>query len=586
MDITTYLYRRTKPRRHIHPAAFAACKTFATLLMGGLPALLVLAPPRSATETWDPDMMLDMEHWLGHADFDQGLHHRLAAVVVAALVACSWAAWWAWTRTPLTEPFSMPHADDASLYYGEYAERQFQAELDRQYGSSSKRGIRLSKGVRLPFEAEAQFILVVGDKGSGKSNIVRALGAQVIKRGDLTLIHCVKGDVTQAFGANEAVLIAAHHADGWAWDVAADISGEAGFKELAAATIPLSDNAPFWGETARAVFIDIAQELAQERAARGESWDFNDLTRRILEDPMLIEQRIRMLDLSSAPLIASGEDGLSNTAFGVLATLWSAALSGLRPLAIAWASTPEHRRFSVRAWLSTHWSGPRTVILQTSPAFREMSKIVSANLLSRVVDLITDASLPNDPNRRVTLVLDEMHALGRISGFDSLLALGREKGLVVIGALQSFGQLKSIYGSDIGSVVQDLFKFRIFCNLSAGESSDIAAKLIGERTIVWQAWNATPAKDDKRLWVEKTEKRPIISGKVLQGELGVRVVREARWGRPAVKEVHAVVSGMADVYRLVWPMTIWPKRRDGYRAAAWLTAPRRLAQPPRALPPP
>lgn len=57
----------------------------------------------------------------------------------------------------------------------------------------------------------------------------------------------------------------------------------------------------------------------------------------------------------------------------------------------------------------------------------------------------------------------------------------------------------------------------------------------------------------------------------------MKVVREARKGRPAVKEIRGVVTGVRDVHHLTWPILIWRKRRAGYVPAAWLTAPRPLA---------
>ncbi len=391
---------------------------------------------------------------MGGAWFDFALELRGLAAFLAALAAGAFAAWQAWRRTPLIERVGVPHHDDPALHYGEYAARKLQTEFDGSYGATSPRGLWLAPGVRLPFDAETQFVLVVGDKGSGKSNILRALATQMVRRGDKVLLHCVKGDVTQAFRRDEAVLIAAHHAHGWAWDAARDVVGLAGFTELAAATVPMSDQ-PFWALTARIVFVDIGQELAMER---GPAWTFDDLTRRIVDDPAVIEARIRRLDLSASPIIHEGPDGLSNTVLGVMATLWSAALNALRPLAIAWAAVPPMRRFSVRAWLEKDWTGPRVVILQTSPEYEQVSRLVSGTLLTRIVNLISDPATPIDPDRRVALAMDEFHNL-HIDKLDRVLALGREKGLVVVAALQSIAQLRALYGPDVGTIVQDLFRY-------------------------------------------------------------------------------------------------------------------------------
>lgn len=569
------LHRRgTAPRRYPDAALFALLKVLISVTVFGSLVLILLAPIRThSARDAKPIDLGEIHRWYGDFWFDRQLNLRLGAAFLAGLLAGIVAARRAWADTPMTEAVTVPHHDDPALHYGDYAGRRMQQELDATYGRSSKRGIRLSPGVTLPFEAETQFILVTGDKGSGKSNIVRALASQMVERGDRVLLHCVKGDVTQSFRPCEAVLIGAHHAHSWAWDVGADMIGMAGFMELAAAAIPMSDT-PFWALTARAVFVDIAQELAMEC---GTDWDFNDLTRRILSDPAKIERRIRKLDLSASPLIAEGPDGLTNTAFGIMATLWSGALSALRPLAFAWSDVPAARRFSVRAWLSESWTGPRNVILQTSPEYEELSRLVSGTLLSRLVNLVSDPALSIDPDRRVCLVLDEMHSLGRIDGFDRVLALGREKGLVVVGAVQSLTQLTTIYGPDIGAIVQDLFRFRIFSALSAGRSADTAAGLIGSRTVTWWKRNSAPGPNDNRQWIEETDKRPVISPSALQGTLGVKVVQEGTASRPARKEVRAAVAGLKDVYRIDWPIAVWPRRRAGYVPARWLTAARTLA---------
>lgn len=322
----------TAPRRSLNAAMFAAFKVTATVFPLGFLALMLWAPIRAQYGVHAPIIdIIELPRLLGDRWFDLALALRCAVALLAALLAGAFAAHQAWTRTPLIERVGVPHHDDPALHYDVYAVRQLQAELDATYGQGSKRGLSLAPGVRMPFEAETQFIIVVGDKGSGKSNIVRAFATQMVQRGDRVLLRCVKGDVTRAFRRNEAVLIAAHHAHGWAWDAGRDIVGLAGFMELAAAAIPMSDQ-PFWALTARAVFVDIGQELALES---GTAWTIEDLARRILADPADIEARISQLDLSASPLIAEGPDGLANTAFGILATLWSAALSALRPLAFA-----------------------------------------------------------------------------------------------------------------------------------------------------------------------------------------------------------------------------------------------------------
>jgi hypothetical protein len=563
------------PRRSLDPAIASGIIVALPTLAASLPALLLLTPPYlpgyayrvAARDLWTELFI--------HGSIIVEVLFRFGLALTCAGAAAGLAGFLCWRRTPLSDcAVSFPHDDEPKLYYDEYARREIDRSLTGEFGQDRSGGLWLVPGVRLPREIETQFLLVVGDKGSGKSNILRALASQAIARGDRVLLHCVKGDVTRSFTRTEAVLIGAHHAEGWAWDAAADLRGRAAYMDLAEAVIPASESSAFWAQAARAVFVDVLDDLAAERGKAG--WTFMDLARRLIDDPQAIKARIAHIDLGSGALIEEGEDGITNTTFGVMATLWAGVLNGLRPLALAWADMPADRRFSVRAWL--RGKGPRIVIIQTAPEFEQLSTMVSAMVLGRVTAGLSDPSLPVDPKRRVVLVLDELKAMGRIPRLEDALAVGREKGLVAIGALQSLTQLREVYGSDRGQIIQDLFRMRIFSRLAAGASADLASTLIGERTMVWREANKDP--DKKGLYRFERATRPVISSATLQNQLGVRLVGTDP-ENPEHKKLRAVVTGIKDVQVLDWPLTIWRRRRRGYVPAAWMTA---HPQPPSALP--
>jgi hypothetical protein len=560
----------TAPCRSREPAIGMALVTALVVGLIALAAFVALTPPYI---TSSPDAhrigLRDLPAYIGDTWVDYCLWVRCGLALGCAAGGGLVAGIVAWCLTPLSDcAVTQPHANQPHLHRDDYARVELGKRLRESFGPPGPAGLWLVPGVRLPREAEGQFMLIVGDKGSGKSNIARALASQAIARGDRVLLHCVKGDVTRSFRDSEAVLIGAHHERGWAWDVAADLDGEAAYLDLAAAVIPISGSSAFWAQSARAVFVDVLAELATERGRP--SWTFLDLAHRLLDDPAAIKARVERLDLSASPLIEEGEDGLTNTTFGVLATLWSATLSGIRPLALAWGRTPPERRFSVRAWL--RGEGPATVILQTAPEYEELSTLVATALLRRVVVGVSDPSLPVDPERRVTLVLDEFHALGRIERLETALALGREKGLVVIAALQSLNQLPTVYGPVLGQVVQDLFRIRIFSALAAGTSADQAEALMKRRTLVWRERNKDPEK--KGFYRTERGELPVVSTTTLERDLGVRQIGPDP-KNPDHKVVRAVISGLGDIYQFDWPLTVWPKRREGFVPARWLTAGRR-----------
>ena len=387
-------YVGSAPRRSLDPAIASGFIVALPTLAVSVPVLLLLTPPYLVGYK-DRVAILDIwrELFIYRLIIMEVLL-RFGLALTCAGVAASTAALLCWRQTPLSDcAVTFPHDDEPKLYYDEYARREIDRSLTDEFGHNRSGGLWLAPGVRLPREIETQFMLVVGDKGSGKSNILRALASQAIARGDRVLLHCVKGDVTRSFTRSEAVLIAAHHAEGWAWDAATDLRGRAAYMDLAEAVIPSSESSAFWAQAARAVFVDVLDDLAAERGRAG--WTFMDLAPRLIEEPQAIKARIAHIDLGAGALIEEGEDGITNTTFGVMATLWAGVLNGLRPLALAWADMPAERRFSVRGWL--RGKGPRIVIIQTAPEFEQLSTMVSALVLGRMTAGLSDPSLPSRP---------------------------------------------------------------------------------------------------------------------------------------------------------------------------------------------
>lgn len=469
-------------------------------------------------------------------------------------------------EAPLTEPFATLDPAQPRIYYDHDARKRLSAQFTREAGYFARKGIWLAPHLNLPFDLESRFMMFAGAPGQGKSNIVRACATQMVARGDHMMLHCNKGDVTRSFDLNAVILISPTHRDGWAWDIAADIDGPAAAADFAADVVPSSEQS-FWSDTARLLLTDTIRILAQEK---GQNWDARDLLSAILADPNALRQRIEALDLSASPLLRGGDDdGENKTVLSIMATLLSAAMTSLRPMAYAWSAMPPEKRFSITSWLSKHYTGRKIVIIQTSPNFEVMSTVVCGGILRRTCKMLSDASVAIDSTRRVSLVLDEFFSLGRIEGFARTLSVAREKGLTCIIALQSFNQLK-LYGDD-ADLLLDLFQTKIYSRLVAGSGAESAEKAVGYRDIMWLAPNNAPADGDKRLFIPKTDNKPVFSATQFASQLGVFGETEKK------RFVRAIVHYAGNAYRFDWPLTTWTVRNEGFVAAPWT---RFLSPPP------
>lgn len=466
----------------------------------------------------------------------------------------------AWHETPRTEPFEIPDEADPRVYYDDDARAKLQASFMKEAGGLADDGYWLAPYLNLPFSLETRNLLVVAASGHGKSNIIRAIASQTILRGDRTVLHCNKGDVTRCFDLRDVILISPTHRDGWAWDIGADLDGPAAATEFSRDTIQSSDQ-PFWSDTARLVMADTINAIA---AGKGQTWGPLDLLTALLSSPDDLRARIEKVDLSASPLIASGEDGaVDKTVQGIMSTLLSAALTTLRPMAHAWAGLPPEKHFSVKKWLSKEYNGPKIVIVQTSPNFESLSTSVCGGILRRICKGVSDASTKIDPANRTTFILDEFYSLGFIEGLGKALSVAREKGLICIAAVQSMEQLH-IYGKE-AILLSDLFQIKIFGRLTAGEGAADAEKTIGSRQIRWQVRNTNPANDDKRRYLTKDDTKPVVSATQFSRDFGMFEPNTSR------ERVSAVVHYAGNAHRLEWPLTTWEVKGEGYVAAAWTT---------------
>lgn len=465
------------------------------------------------------------------------------------------------SRLPLREPFRQLNNNQPRVFYDSDARDDLRRRLWAEAGSSAASGLYLAPHLALPRAAELKNILLVGAPNSGKSNIARALADQAIEREDRVLLLCNKGDITQSFTPDEAILIAAHHADSHAWDMAADITDPAAAMQLASDIVPAS-TPPFWSDCARAILSDLVQTLIRDR---GRDWNARHLLTLVSQDSNVLRETMASLDLSASPLLNSSDpDEDDRTVSGILLTMRSAALTNLRPLAWAWSDLGPERRFSLRRWLSPDYQGPRTVIVQFSPDYEVLSTLVAGGLIQRTATLLADPRVAIDHNRRVVLVLDEFNILNRVDRLAAALAVGREKGLMAILGIQSVSQVISTYGSDLANVLFDLFQIKIYGRLIPGEAALMVSRWIGQRDVSALLENRTPDKKDERINVEKVSTEDVFEAGRLAGDLGV-FANDADTG-----DVRGLIHAFGQCYRVDWPFTTWAKRRDGFVPAPWL----------------
>ena len=292
------LNRGYDPRRYPLDAAGAAMWTFALSAPALFFAIMFVAPPH-----WNGVVLYPYELWNSSlmSPTSEPMALRFAVSGLIALASAAFTAYDAWKATPPTEPFISLKESDPRVYYGEGARRKLRLKLFSETGFDAKRGLYLAPHLPLPFDKEKANLLFIGAPDSGKSNVLRALVDQAIDRGDRVVLLCNKGDVASAFTTTDSILIAPHHRESHAIDLAADIADVGAAQQFAADVIPDS-NPQFWSDCARAVLTDL---ILGAMAKHGSAWDAGTIVKAALSESHGIRDAIRSIMFSSEQLITS-----------------------------------------------------------------------------------------------------------------------------------------------------------------------------------------------------------------------------------------------------------------------------------------
>lgn len=319
--------------------------------------------------------------------------------------------------------------------------------------------------VHLPKQAELQHFLVHGTTGTGKSYLIRTLLYQIRARKNKAIVYDKHGTFVEKFYNPETdILLNPMDERSAPWHIWAECRDEADLETLANALMPMPPSSsadPFWINAARSIFVSLAKAMKQQ----------GDL------DMRTFLHHLFSVDLSNLSELLKGTEAeilVSEKAEKTALSVKSVLSTYIKPLKYL---KQEAKTFSIRDWVSDENQQGWLFISSRADKHESLKPLISTWL-----DVVANAlmSLPENPDRRLWMVIDELASLQRLPYLPSTFAESRKFGGCLIAGLQNYFQLQKIYGADGAKEIVDLCNIRVFFRAPSNEVAKWVSKEIGE----------------------------------------------------------------------------------------------------------
>jgi type IV secretory pathway TraG/TraD family ATPase VirD4 len=312
--------------------------------------------------------------------------------------------------------------------------------------------------MRIPLQAEAQHIELMGDTGAGKTTLIMQIPPGLKARGEMAIVYDPACEFIQRFYDATRGDIVLNPLDARCpyWGPSEELRRKAEAKAIAASLYqPTSDKkGEFFTETPQKIFA----HLLTFGPTPGQlvAW---------LSNPEEIDQRVRGTEMEA--MIAKGAQQQRN---GVLASLGLVADS-LRMLPTkAQAKT---------TWSATEWSEKREgwIFITSSATEREALR----PLHSLWIDLLVLRLLTSPQNNQtpVWFVLDELASLQRLPQLHTAITENRKSRNPLVLGFQGKAQLEVIYGH-LAEVMLSQPATKIFLKTTEPKAAEWVSNAIGK----------------------------------------------------------------------------------------------------------
>lgn len=343
------------------------------------------------------------------------------------------------------------------------SEKSLKKQLKKKYGRRDK-DLSLSKNLCLPYQLENRHVFIVGSTGTGKTTLLKNVLLKLRERNEKAIVFDIKGDYLSCFYDKEKDYILNPLDLRCAnWNIFNDLKTDKLAYSFAASIIPegFGEN-KYFNDAARDLFSDILCVLRRQKATNRDVWNV------INSSAAEIYETIKDFDGVGKAHIQKLD---SNQTAGIISTLaqYTRIFKELANI---------NGDFSLKNWLKYN-NG--FLFLTVPPNHLELLKpFISAVINILITEIL---SFPDDQNRRVFFIIDELGALQKIPAITNGLTLGRSKGLSFWVGIQDFGKIDQKYSRSIRETLWNNCITKIIFRTDAPDTCQYLAQAIGQAEI-------------------------------------------------------------------------------------------------------
>ncbi|MEM7174338.1 MAG: type IV secretion system DNA-binding domain-containing protein [Chlamydiota bacterium] len=363
----------------------------------------------------------------------------------------------------------------------------------------TKGGLRIGKAVLNP-ETETEHLLITGASGSGKTNAMNQLLAQIRKRKQkAVIIDTTTGFISRFYNPNKDYILNPFDARTQHWTPWGDCRNARDYKGMATKFIPIKEDYDFfWRQTAAIVF---ESALKQQEACQ----DTQKLKELLLEVP-LAEFVDEIKQTKGAAVIDPKGDRTALSIRGMMISR-TECLEYLHP-----TTTP----FSIVDWMQSD-TEDSFLFLTSRIKDRPLLRPLLSVWFSVAIEALMEMGETRD--RRIPFICDELPTMDKVTGLETLVTEGRKYGACAILALQSPTQLKSAFGeNDAFTIMSQMGTTLVFKEKKAKIAKEISQEF-GEKEIQETQEGISYGAHEMRDGVSQSmikKHRPVISATEIQ----------------------------------------------------------------------